>query len=73
MARLDSEKLDYKELNKFLTKEGFSDKEFADLLGVTTQAVALWRTGQREFSVTNSRLIRLFMKFPTLIREFGRV
>lgn len=71
--RLEDEKITYKELNTFLNKQGFGDKEFANLLGVTIQAVRLWRSGQREFSVTNSRLIKLFIKYPTLMREFGRV
>ncbi len=71
--RLDDEKLTYKELNNFLDKNGYGDKEFANLLGVTIQAVRLWRAGQREFSVTNSRLIKMFIKYPTLTREFGRV
>jgi DNA-binding transcriptional regulator YiaG len=67
---LDSEKLPMDELNKWMSKNGISDKEMSELFGVTIQAVKLWTSGQREFSVTNSRLVRLFMKYPQLIREF---
>lgn len=71
--RLDDEKMSYKELKDFMNKYGFSNREFANLLGVSVQAVNLWTSGQREFSVTNSRLIKMFIKHPTLVREFGRV
>lgn len=71
--RLDDERLSYKELTNFLNKHGFGDREFANLLGVTIQAVRLWKSGEREFSTTNSRLIKMFIKYPTLVREFGRI
>ena len=58
------------ELNKWMTKEGLSEKELAAIFGVTQNAVMFWRTGQRPVSVTNTRLIKLFKKYPTLIREF---
>lgn len=58
------------EINAFINFYGFSDQEFADLLSVSLQAVRLWKSGQREFSSTNSRLIRLFCKRPELMREF---
>lgn len=64
------EKLSTDGLNKFMKKHGISDKELAELFGVTIQAVNLWTTGQRTISVTNSRLIALFEKYPQLIREF---
>ena len=65
-----NEKLTSDELVKFMQKHGISEKELSEIFGVTVQAVKLWVTGQREFSVTNSRLVRLFMKYPKLIGEF---
>lgn len=65
-----NERLTIKELDKFMKKNGVSIKEFSEILGVTEQAVKLWLTGQRVFSITNSRLIRMFIKWPNLIREF---
>lgn len=62
--------LTVEELSKFMRKHGFSEKEFAEFLGVTPQAVRLWVTGQREISVTNTRLIRLLDKHSTLISAF---
>ena len=65
--------LTHKELSDFMNHNGFSDREFADLLGVTIQAVRLWKSGQREFSLTNSRIVRAFIKYPTLMREFTSI
>lgn len=67
---IEGEKLSVRELEEFMTKNGISEKELSEIFGVTTQAVRLWITGQRDFSVTNSRLVRMFMKYPQLIREF---
>jgi DNA-binding transcriptional regulator YiaG len=49
---------------------GISEKELSEIFGVTIQAVRLWVTGARDFSVTNTRLVRMFQKNPKLIREF---
>lgn len=67
-----NEHLTIKELTAFMNKNGLSPKEFAEILGVTIQAVNLWLNGGRDFSVTNTRLIRMFQKYPTLLREFGQ-
>ena len=72
VATLKLEKLTIKELISFMNKEGLSHKEFADILGVTIQAVTLWLEGKRDISVTNTRLIRAFQKYPKLLREFGK-
>jgi len=69
----NDERINHNDLIDFMNKNGFSVREFANLLGVTTQAVLLWKTGERAFSVTNSRLLKLFIKYPTLIKDFGRV
>ncbi len=68
--RLKNERLTHEEINQFMMLNGISDAEMAAIFGVTLQCVRLWVRGQREFSVTNSRLIRLFQKYPNLIREF---
>ncbi len=66
----EGEKLTPDDIKKFMKKHGISDREFAEIFGVTTQAVVTWTEGRRGFSVTNSRLIRMFEKYPQLIREF---
>jgi len=72
VATLKMEKLTIKELISFMNKNGLSHKEFAEILGVTIQAVNLWLDGKRDVSVTNTRLIRMMQKYPTLLREFGK-
>jgi transcriptional regulator with XRE-family HTH domain len=67
---IENEIMSLKELNDFMKLHGISDKELSEIFGVTIQAVKLWLNGQREFSVTNSRLVRMFNKYPQLIREF---
>lgn len=67
---IEGEKLTSEELVKFMNQNGLSEKELSEIFGVTIQAVKLWVTGQREFSVTNSRLVKVFIKYPQLIREF---
>lgn len=66
----EGEKMTPDELNKWMNQNGISDRELSEIFGVTEPAVRLWTSGQRGFSVTNSRLIRLFQKYPTLLREF---
>ena len=66
----NNERLTAKELREFLNHNGISNKEFSEILGVTTQAVSMWIVGTRDFSITNSRIIRMFVKYPQLIREF---
>lgn len=64
------EKLTADEVVRFMNKNGLSDKEMAEIFGVTIQCVRLWTSGDRTFTVTNSRLIKMFEKYPTLLREF---
>lgn len=66
----DLGRLKVAELNDWMAKEGISDKEMSEIFGVSIQCVRYWKSGQREFSITNSRLIRLFQKYPRLVREF---
>lgn len=65
-----AENLSSDEINKFMKKHGIGEKEMAEIFGVTIQAVRLWTSGARTFTVTNSRLIALFNKYPQLLKEF---
>ena len=65
-----NEKLTAEQLRTFMNTHGLADKEFAQIMGVTMQAVRLWLTGDRSISITISRLVRLFTKYPNLLREF---
>ena len=65
-----NEKLSVEELQAFMDLNGISNRELSEIFGVSIQAVMLWLKGKREFSVTNSRLVRLFQKYPQLLREF---
>jgi len=64
------EKLTKEEMREFMNTHGLADKEFAQIMGVTMQAVRLWLSGDRTISITISRLVRLFTKYPNLLREF---
>jgi len=48
-------------------------EEFADLLGVTPAAVVWWETGQRKVPNTTARLLKMFAKYPQLMKEFGNL
>jgi len=63
-------KLTATELKDFMNLNGLSTKEFAEILGVTFQAVKLWLTAQRDISLTTTKVIRLFIRYPQLLREF---
>lgn len=67
---INNEKLTGEELQAFMNKHGFAIHDFAQTVGVTTQAARLWVSGSRGISVTVSRLVRLFDKYPQLIKEF---
>lgn len=67
---VNSETLSVNELQAFMNHHGISHKEFAEILGVTIQAVKLWVSGKRDFSITNTKLIRMFKKYPQLLKEF---
>lgn len=59
-----------KEVVAFRVQHQMSEKDFADFLGVTWQAVRLWETGQRSISEPVARIIKLFKKHPQLMKEF---
>lgn len=58
------------ELQTFMNFHGLGSRELSEIFGVTEGAVRFWQSGDRPISVTNSRLIRLFNKFPHLLTEF---
>lgn len=58
------------DLKKFMNFHGVSRQELADIFGVTYRAVEFWLNGSRQISLTNSRLIRIFHKYPQLLKEF---
>lgn len=70
MSTRNMDNLLIKELQEFMDLHGVSRKELAQILGVTIQGVNLWMNGKRDISLTTSRLVRLFIKYPLLIREF---
>ena len=56
----------------FRKKHNLSQKELAEILGVTFQAIILWETDQRSISLMVTRIISMFIKFPQLLKEFGQ-
>lgn len=68
--RVKSESITSVELKAFMNKHGLSNQEFAQILGITLQAVRLWVRDDRKVSLTITRLIALFEKYPQLLREF---
>lgn len=64
------ESMNPKELEIFMNKHGISKKELAEIFGVTEPAVHLWLNGERAISTTTTRLVRLFTKYPALLKEF---
>ena len=58
------------ELKDFMETYGFSVITLAEFLGVTRQAVYLWMSEDRDLSLTNSKILRLIMKYPKLMQEF---
>ncbi|MFM6929363.1 MAG: helix-turn-helix domain-containing protein [Bdellovibrio sp.] len=59
-----------REMLSFRVSLGMDEKEFAEFIGVTWQAVRLWETGQRAISETTARIVRLFKKYPELVKEY---
>lgn len=59
------------ELIHFRTVFKINQKQLAHVLGISWQAVDLWETGQRRIPETTNRILKLFLKYPTLITEFN--
>lgn len=58
------------QFKKYRESIGFTQQQMGSLLGVTYQAVYNWELGFRKVPETTVRLIRLFVKFPQLLKEF---
>lgn len=58
------------DLIAYRTSLGMDQHAFAELIGVTWQAIRLWELGERRVPETTVRLIRLFKKWPQLAKEF---
>lgn len=65
-----ADRLSAEDLVKWMKHQGIDEHELSEIFGVTIQAVKLWVSGDREFSVTNSRLVAMFKKYPQLLKEF---
>ena len=59
-----------KELVEFRLLFKLSQKGLAGVLGVSWHAVDLWESGQRKIPETTYRILKLFMKYPSLITDF---
>lgn len=62
--------MDPQRLRVFMFNHNLSDKDLANLLGVTRMAVIQWLGGKRAISLMVTRLINLFDKHPLLMKEF---
>ena len=58
------------QLEKFLTDFDLSNKDFAELLGVTPNAVRWWLEGGRKVPPTVAKLVRYFESHPKSMKEF---
>lgn len=58
------------EIKTFRLKHMMTQIVFAELLGVTWQAVRFWELGERKIPKTTIKLIKLFEKYPQLLLEF---
>lgn len=64
------DKMHPEELESFLDKYDIDDKRFAELLGVTEQAVKSWLHGKRKVPPTTAKLVRFFDNQPQRLKEF---
>lgn len=55
-----------------MTKHNLDERTLAGIIGVTPGGVSHWMTGKRTISLTVSRLVKTFDKYPQLLKEFGR-
>jgi len=57
-------------VNKFIKDNGLNVNDLSELMGVSTQAVKYWVTGQRGVPETTARLFLLFERQPELMDDF---
>lgn len=70
MNKSDSPKMTPDELRQWLEFFDMSEQELAETIEVTKPAVDHWLAGRREMPSTTVRLLKFFLKHPTLIGEF---
>ncbi len=58
------------ELSAWLAKHKLQPWDLAKLLGVTDQAVQHWLGNRRSIPLTTVRLLKIFDKYPSLMKEF---
>jgi len=61
-----------KQLQAFLDKHGLDEPQLAELLGITRAAVNHWLCGRRSIAKPYGRMLRLFDRHPTLMKEFAK-
>lgn len=59
-----------RDLENFLTRNDMTNREFAELLGLTEMAISHWIHGRRMVPPTTVKLIRLFDRQPKLMKDF---
>lgn len=60
------------ELKAFMARHALLQTDLAKLLGVTDMAIHQWLHARRGISLPVARLLRLFDKHPSLMKEFGK-
>lgn len=55
---------------QFLKRHNIVEKDLAQILGVSKEAVMLWIQGERAIPETTARLLVLFTREPELMIEF---
>lgn len=61
------------ELEKFLDFYGLTNNQFAQIIGVTPEAVKHWLVGRRAIPATAVKCILFFKAHPEMMTEFERI
>lgn len=62
-------RLSKEEIIRFRKTYNLSQKDLADILGVTLPAVVSWEVGRNNVSLPITKIVRLLIKKPNLINE----
>lgn len=57
-------------ITHFKKKNNLTDKDLAQILGVSKEAIHLWESEERAINETTARLLVLFTREPELMIEF---
>lgn len=60
------------ELQRCLIQLQLSPAHLATLLGLTPAAVDHWINGRRKIPMPMARIIRILLKYPGLLQEYGK-